>query len=353
MARRRTRPSPMAARVADDDRPAVRDDRRLARPARGAPRRGPNPRPRAGPRRRAVRACRRSRPTLITGAGFVAAPGCLADAQWHLAWWLRRRAAARGGSRPIDDPGPSSSATTRRSSGGACPRARGAPPHGTYVDYVCTDDYAVTITTPVRLGGEMVGLVGIDALVDRLEHELLPVLRAGGTHDSDRQRRPGRVVTSTDARREPGSMLRLAIGRPGLPGASRHRRAARRRGRRDRVGRRRSSAGGRRGPLGGARPRRDTSRWQALRSPRERSETKRRARSQLSEEVEVLGSAPNAIRRSRIAAAARSYGVAPIISERAFASLSRAMTSKASCSTCRGVRRISPFSAACRGCASR
>ena len=26
--------------------------------------------------------------TLITGAGFVAAPGFLADAPWHLAWWL-------------------------------------------------------------------------------------------------------------------------------------------------------------------------------------------------------------------------------------------------------------------------
>ena len=27
-------------------------------------------------------------PGLITGAGFVATPGYLADAQWHLAWWL-------------------------------------------------------------------------------------------------------------------------------------------------------------------------------------------------------------------------------------------------------------------------
>ena len=26
--------------------------------------------------------------TIITGAGFVAAPGFLADAPWHLAWWL-------------------------------------------------------------------------------------------------------------------------------------------------------------------------------------------------------------------------------------------------------------------------
>ena len=35
---------------------------------------------------------------------------------------------------------------------------------GPYVDYVCTDDYTITVTTPVRVDGEMVGVVGTDAL---------------------------------------------------------------------------------------------------------------------------------------------------------------------------------------------
>ena len=34
---------------------------------------------------------------------------------------------------------------------------------GPYVDYVCTDDYTITITTPVRVAGRLVGVVGTDA----------------------------------------------------------------------------------------------------------------------------------------------------------------------------------------------
>ena len=79
---------------------------------------------------------------------------------------------------------------------------------GPYVDYVCTDDYTVTITTPVTVGGQLSGVVGMDVLVDRLERELLPLLRAAGVPIAV-VNASGRIVTSTDSRREPGSMLRL------------------------------------------------------------------------------------------------------------------------------------------------
>ena len=79
---------------------------------------------------------------------------------------------------------------------------------GPYVDYVCTDDYTVTITTPVTVGGQILGVVGMDVLVDRLERELLPLLRAAGVPIAV-VNASGRIVTSTDSRREPGSMLRL------------------------------------------------------------------------------------------------------------------------------------------------
>jgi hypothetical protein len=146
--------------------------------------------------------------TLLTGAGFVAAPGVLADAEWHLAWWLRdavepRRLAT------IDDPAHEQFRDYTALEWWRVPERTGTR-HlaGPYVDYLCTDDYAVTITTPVRLRGEMVGLVGIDALVDRLESELLPILRAGGGATA-LINTSGRIVTSTDAGREPGSILRL------------------------------------------------------------------------------------------------------------------------------------------------
>ncbi|GAA3216748.1 hypothetical protein GCM10017690_32820 [Microbacterium terregens] len=71
------------------------------------------------------------------------------------------------------------------------------------------DDYTVTITSPVVVDDRLLGVVGTDVLVDRLEHELLPLLRAGDESIAV-VNASGRIVTATDARREPGSMLRLA-----------------------------------------------------------------------------------------------------------------------------------------------
>lgn len=149
-----------------------------------------------------------SHDTLLTGAGFVAAPGVLADAEWHLAWWLRDA----GGPRrlaTIDDPSHEQFRDYTALEWWRVPEAtRMRHLTGPYVDYVCTDDYTVTVTTPVFVRGEIVGVVGADALVDRLERELLPVLR-GGAQPATIVNASGRVVTSTDAHREPGSILRI------------------------------------------------------------------------------------------------------------------------------------------------
>jgi hypothetical protein len=146
---------------------------------------------------------------LITGAGFVAAPGVLQDASWHLAWWLGGSGAAVRRLATIDDPAHEQFRDYTALEWWRVPaRTGGRHLTGPYVDYVCTDDYTVTITTPVRLDGQMIGVVGTDALVDRLERELLPILRSGGGLETI-VNASGRVVTSTDARREPGSILRL------------------------------------------------------------------------------------------------------------------------------------------------
>ena len=146
---------------------------------------------------------------LITGSGFVAAPGLLSDAHWHLAWWL----GGAGGIRrlaTIDDPSNEQFRDYTTLEWWRYPARTGAR-HltGPYVDYVCTDDYTVTITTPVVVGGRLLGVVGMDVLVDRLEREMLPLLRANGAQIAI-VNASGRIVTSTDSRREPGSMLRLA-----------------------------------------------------------------------------------------------------------------------------------------------
>ncbi|WP_052460707.1 cache domain-containing protein [Microbacterium gorillae] len=148
---------------------------------------------------------------LLTGAGFVATPGVLADSPWHLAWWLRR---PHGPERLafVADPRSEMFRDYTMLEWWRLP-ARSGRPHltGPYVDYVCTDDYTVTYTAPVYVNGELVGVVGWDSLVDRLERELLPTMRA--VHGvATVINSSGRVVTSTDTRRDPGSMLRL----PGL-----------------------------------------------------------------------------------------------------------------------------------------
>ncbi|MFB6611102.1 hypothetical protein ACFCVO_12315 [Agromyces sp. NPDC056379] len=153
---------------------------------------------------------------LITGAGFVAAPGFLSDAPWHLAWWLSGtntfRAAADGGVRRLDavsDPDAEQFRDYTTLEWWRTP-ARTGTRHltGPYVDYLCTDDYTVTITTPVMVDGEMAGVVGTDAYVARLEQELLPVLRESG-HPCTLVNASGRIVASTDSRHATGALLRL------------------------------------------------------------------------------------------------------------------------------------------------
>jgi hypothetical protein len=154
--------------------------------------------------------------TLITGAGFVAAPGYLADAPWHLAWWLSdgnpfRGVPARGIRRldAVSDPDAESFRDYTTLEWWRVPERTGTR-HltGPYVDYLCTDDYTVTVTTPVVVGGDMVGIVGADMYVARLEQVLLPVLR-----ETERRctivNASGRIVASNDPHRATGALLRF------------------------------------------------------------------------------------------------------------------------------------------------
>ena len=146
---------------------------------------------------------------LITGSGFVAAPGLLSDARWHLSWWLGSPGAQVRRLATVDDEASDGFRDYTTLEWWRIPSSTGAR-HltGPYVDYLCTDDYTVTLTVPLVVEGEFLGVVGCDALVARLEERLLPSLRrldvpAAIVNAS------GRIVTATDARREPGAILRL------------------------------------------------------------------------------------------------------------------------------------------------
>ena len=99
---------------------------------------------------------------LIIGAGFVASPGFISDAEWHLAWWLgHANTFGVGSADPAlrrleaeEDPSSESFRDYTTLEWWRVPAATGAP-HitGPYVDYLCTDDYTLTLTVPVMYEG--------------------------------------------------------------------------------------------------------------------------------------------------------------------------------------------------------
>jgi len=145
---------------------------------------------------------------LITGSGFVAAPGLLTDARWHLAWWLGSPGEQVRRLATVDDESSDGFRDYTTLEWWRVPFTTGAR-HltGPYVDYLCTEDYAVTLTMPLVVDGEFLGVVGCDALVSRLEERLLPALRSLGV-PAVIVNSSARIVTATDARSEPGAILR-------------------------------------------------------------------------------------------------------------------------------------------------
>jgi hypothetical protein len=144
---------------------------------------------------------------LLIGAGFIADADVLGTRGVHFAWWLG----------PLDD-NPVLGATTEPtrldlSTRGYTEYLRDfrslewfrvptttfqAHVTGPFVDHLCTCDYMLTFTSPVRLPGEgaVAGVVGADVAVRRLEREVLPtMLRA--EHPAALVGENGRVIVST------------------------------------------------------------------------------------------------------------------------------------------------------------
>ena len=154
---------------------------------------------------------------LIIGAGFVATPGFLADTRWHLAWWLgHSNTFGLGAAGPsvrrlaaTEDPTHESFRDYTDLEWWRVPASTGEP-HitGPYVDYLCTDDYTLTLTVPVLHDGAMIGIAGADLYVNDIERTLLPYVRSIGSMATV-VNASGRVVVSTDPHRPTGSVLRV------------------------------------------------------------------------------------------------------------------------------------------------
>ncbi|WP_106181701.1 cache domain-containing protein [Prauserella shujinwangii] len=145
---------------------------------------------------------------LVVGAGCITAPHALADQELGFEWWTRTSDAAPSRLCVSLDPASDHFLDYTRQSWFTVPRDTGRR-HitGPYVDYLCTDEYTMTFTVPVRPGGRFAGVVGADVFVRELEHVLRPRLR-GLPGRAALVNAQGRVVVSNSARQATGSLVR-------------------------------------------------------------------------------------------------------------------------------------------------
>lgn len=136
--------------------------------------------------------------TACMGAGFVAAPGVLADAQWYLSWW-------QGENREQLDTTRYVSVDYTNNEWYRVPAQTGSP-HiaGPYVDYLCTRENALTVAVPTMNEHGFVGVVGADILVRDFEAAILPAFRGA---EAILVNGDQRLVMSTDPTLAPGTLI--------------------------------------------------------------------------------------------------------------------------------------------------
>ncbi|MGW3032379.1 cache domain-containing protein [Streptomyces sp. NPDC001178] len=151
---------------------------------------------------------RLARHELVSGVGFVAAPGLLTDVPAWLEWW---QSGSEGDVRPLLldlDPEQSAYADYTHWDWFALPRDTGERAvAGPYVDYLCSDEYSLTLSAPVRMEGRFAGVAAADVYLRHFEAAVLPMLRRlpGPAHLVNAR---GRVAASADPAHLAGSLTK-------------------------------------------------------------------------------------------------------------------------------------------------
>ncbi len=146
---------------------------------------------------------------LVAGTGVITAPDLLADAPRWLEWWWTATAGTPEALRiNLDPAAPDFFDYTTADWYETPQRTLARRVAGPYVDYACTNEYTITLSTPVRSGAGLLGMAAADVLVSSLERHVLPVLLLIG-HPVVLASAAGRVIASTSPHWAPG--LRLAL----------------------------------------------------------------------------------------------------------------------------------------------
>lgn len=139
--------------------------------------------------------------SAVVGAGFIAAEDVLSNARWHMAWW---QGAAKLRLMSVS-PAEAGEIYARREWFTTPLEARRPHITGPYVDFLCTDEYTVTLSVPL-LAPAPSGIVGADMFVAQLEPSIGPLLgRISPT--ASLVNRSGRVLVSADPRIASGTVL--------------------------------------------------------------------------------------------------------------------------------------------------
>ncbi|KQP57436.1 GntR family transcriptional regulator [Agreia sp. Leaf283] len=151
---------------------------------------------------------------LVIGAGFVATPGFVDDAAWHLAWWVRQAGDPLVQRLPprqlavVEDPESEFFRDyTRLEWWRGVASGEASHVTGPYVDYLCTDEFILTLTMPVLdSAGAQPGVAGVDVTVSALEARFLPAFARLGERVT-LVNAASRVVLSTDPTIAAGTLL--------------------------------------------------------------------------------------------------------------------------------------------------
>ncbi|MFJ6080851.1 cache domain-containing protein [Streptomyces sp. NPDC092369] len=151
---------------------------------------------------------RLTRQELVSGVGFVAAPGLLTDVPAWLEWW---QTGAQGDVKPLLldlDPQHSAYSDYTHWDWFALPRDTGRRAvAGPYVDYLCSDEYSLTLSAPVEVAGRFVGVAAADVYLRHFEAAALPLLR-GLPGPAYLVNARGRVAASADPAHLAGSLTK-------------------------------------------------------------------------------------------------------------------------------------------------